>query len=810
MRSLTQDLRFAFRVLLKNPGHSLAAVAALALGVGLVTAMFSIVYGVTLRGLPFEDPERILHLESANPSRNETGLEVFLHDFLDWRARQRSFEGLAGLYRGTVNLSGDGAAPERFDGAFVSVNLFELLRVRPALGRGLLPGEDTLQAPPVVILSYGVWHTRYQGDPKVLGRPVRINGEPGTIVGVMPQGFEFPAVEEVWVPLRLDPLRLQRGQGNTLEVVGRLREGVSLESARAEMDGIARTLAAEHPATNEGRWVVVKRWKDKVLPDSMRLLLSAMLGACLLVLLLGCTNVASLMTARASRRTREIAIRAALGARRRRILVQLLIESLLLSAAGAVFGVAFAQGGIRLFNAVLAGTHPPFWVDVRIDGPALAFALGITLLTALLSGLMPALQASRVDLNDVLKDEGRGSSSLRLGLFSRWIVVAEVAVSCLLLVGAGLMIRSVVSLRTLDLGFDPEGVFTARIALFESTYPEEAKRVAFFEELLARVDTLPGVAAAAAATSLPGLGSGTVHYRVDGGADPAGRDIPSTRMAVVSPGFFAVFGTGVLAGRGFHRLDTAESLPVAVVNKSFAEKVWQGQDPLGRRIRLVSGPGRVEPWRTVVGVAPDMQMAGLDNTGGEQSGLFVPLSQRCPRFVSIVAKTRTDAPLALAPLVREQVSALDPDLPIYFVSSMESELARVSFFPHLIGTLFAIFGIAALLLAAVGIYGVIAFAVSQRTQEIGIRMALGAQRKAVLRLILRQGMLHLLAGLFLGLAFALVAWSFLDRFLVGVEARDPATFAIVSGLLALVAFLACWFPAQRATRTDPQVAIRYE
>ena len=810
MVSLAQDLRFGLRVLLKHPGHSLAAVGALALGLGLVTAMFSIVYGVALRGLPFADPERILHLASSHPSRGQQRLEVDFHDFLDWRARQVSFEGLAGHSQGTVNLSGDGAAPERFEGAFVSVDLFELLRVRPLLGRGFLPGEDSSQAPPVVVLSYGVWHTRYQGDPKVLGRPVRINGEPGTIVGVMPQGFEFPAIEEVWVPLRLDPLRVQRGQGNTLEVVGRLREGVALEAARTEMDGIARALAAEHPRTNEGRRAVVERWMDKVLPDRLRLLLSAMLGACFLVLLLGCTNVASLMTARASRRSREIAIRAALGARRRRVFVQLLMESLLTSAAGTVLGVTFAHWGIRLFNTVLAKLHPPFWIDIRVDGPALAFALGTTVLTTLLSGLMPSLQASRADLNDVLKEEGRGSSSLHLGLFSRWIVVAEVAISCLLLVGAGLMIRSVVSLRTLDLGFDPGGVFTARIALFEPAYPDEARRVAFFEALTARVGTLPGVAAAAASTSLPGQGTGSVPYQVEGRTHPAAGDVPSARLALVSPGFFEVFGTEILAGRGFHRMDTAGSLPVAIVNESFAARVWKGEDPLGKRIRLVPGPGRVEPWRTVVGVVPDMQMAGLANLEGEQSGFFLPLSQRCPRFVSIVAKTRTDDPLTLAPLVRAQVNALDPDLPLYFVSSMEDELARLSFFPNLFGTLFAIFGVAALLLASVGIYGVIAFAVSQRTREIGIRMALGARKKTVLHLILRQGMLHLSFGLLLGLGLALFVWSFLDRFLVGVESKDPATFAIVAAVLGAVAFLACWIPAWRATRTDPLVAIRAE
>ena len=810
MSSFLQDLRFAFRMLLKNPGYSLAAVAALGLGIGLVTAMFSIIYGVLLRGLPFDESENLMHLENANPSQDQPSLEVFLHDFLDWREQQKSFEGLSAYNGGTINLSGD-REPERFEGAFLTANTLDLLRVKPILGRGFLPGEDSPQAQPVVLLSYGVWRTRYQGDPKVVGRPVRVNGEVGTIIGVMPQGFAFPIAEQVWVPLRLDPVRIERGKGETLEVMGRLRPGVTVEAAQAEMQGIAKALAAEHPKTHEGREAVVKPWIDEVIGKEMVLLLSVMFAFCFVVLLIGCTNVASLLMAKASRRSREIAIRSALGASRKRVVSQLLVESLVLAFFGTLLGLVLAHFGVRAFNAAIVDTDPPFFINIQLDLPALLFAFGVTLLATLLAGLMPALQASRADLNEVLKDEGRGSSSLRLGRFSRMVVIGEVAFSCALLVCAGLMVKSMLNLKTLDLGFDPKRVLTARVALFEAAYPDEAQRVRFFDDLLARIEALPGVTSVAATTGLPARGSWWRDYEVEGRVYPTEKDLPVTRVAMITPGFFDTFGARLLSGRGFGRMDTAGSLPVVIVNKTFAETVWKGEDPIGKRIRLTpEEPGKTEPWRTVVGVAPDLQMAGLENNQVGQDGFYIPLAQRCPGFVSLAIKTAVDNPLTLTSLVRQQVNAIDRDLPIYFVQSMDEVIAEETFFPSLFGTLFAILGVSALLLASIGIYGVIAFSVHQRTQEIGIRMALGAQKQNVLKMILRQGMLQLLFGLGVGLLLALGASGLLANFLFGMSSKDPVTFTLVTVVLAAVAFFACWIPAQRASRTDPLIAIRYD
>jgi putative ABC transport system permease protein len=818
MGAIARDLRFGLRLLLKNPGHTIAAVLALALGIGLSTAMFSIVYGAMFRGLPFEESERIMHVETANPSKDRPSLEVYLPDFLDWQRRQTSFEELVAYDEGTLNLSGAGGSgsgekPERFEGAFVTSGLLRALRVRPLLGRGFLPGEDRPGAAPVALLSWGVWKARYGGDPKIVGRPVRINGAPGTIIGVMPQGFAFPEAQEVWTNLRVDPLRIERGQGQTYEVLGRLKPGVTLAKARAEMQAIAKSLAAEHPKTNQGLEARVKPLMEEFTEGPIRGLLLTMLGACLFVLLIACINVASLLMGRASRRTRELAIRSTLGAPRGRLVGQLLLESLLLSLVGAVPGVLLAGWGVRLFNDAIVVRTPPFWIRIALDPVALAFAFGMALLAALISGIMPALQASRPDVAEILKDEGRGSSSLRLGRMSRLVVVFEVALSCLLLVGAGLMVKSIVKLRTLDLGFDAKGVLTARIALFESVYPEEKDRVRFFDQLLTRVRAHPGAANAAAGTILPGNDGGLTRFAVAGRSYAREEDQPVTWFGSISDGWFETFRIPVRQGRDFNRLDTADSLPVAVVNESFARLAWPGEDPLGRQVRLSDLEGESKKWLTVVGVVADSQI-GSSESGGEdfdrREGIYVPLSQVCPGFVSFAVRTRQGQPTAFTEALRGAIATLDPDLPIYWVYTMEEVLVRSRFFSDLFGSLFAIFGLSALVLASVGIYGVIAFSVQQRTQEIGIRMALGARRQTVLGLVLRQGMWQLIVGLVLGLLAAWPVSKLLASILVGVKPDDPATFALVSLVLSLVAFVACWIPARWASRTDPLVAIRYD
>ena len=806
MNGLARDVRFGIRRLARTPGQTLAAVTALTLGIGLSTAVFSMTYGIVIRGLPFEEPEKLLHLESDNPSQNQPSLEVYLQDFLEWRRRQTVFEGLAAFYLESANLSGD-SHPERVEGAYLSADAFGLLRVRPILGRSFLIGEDSPRAERVVVLGWGIWQARYGGDPQVIGRKVRVNGMPATVVGVMPKGFGFPLHQQVWQPLRLDPVRLRRGPGQTVQVFGRLRDGATLEQARAEMTGIARALAAELPATNRGRGAVVRPYTEKYLGGGPAGMLYSMLGACLLVLLLGCANVAALTTARAAQRTREMALRAALGAPRGRLVRLLLVETFLTAALGTVLAVPLAYAGVRTFNTLMVDRKIPFWVDVALDQRALLFAAALTLLAGLASGLVPALQASRAGLAEVLKDEGR-STSLRLGWTLRAIVVMEVAVSCALLVGAGLMIQNVrhVSTRT---AFRTSRLFTARLALNESRYAGNAERVRFVEELLRRLREDPAVLAAAAGSYVPATGSATSAYAVEGEVYAAEKDYPVAHLASVSTGFFERFGAGILRGRGFEPLDTAGSLPVAVVNQSFARKSWPGQDPLGRRIRIALNGRAGEPWRTVIGVVPDLAMEYVA-TSDDGAGFYLPLSQEGSAVLNLVVETRDADPLTVTQRVRDHVAALDGDLPIYYVFSMEQAVEIVGFSPRFFAAAFSVFGLAALLLASVGIYGVLALSVARRIPEIGIRMALGARPGSVLALVFRQGLAELLAGLGLGLLLAWPIAKLLSGLLVGVDPQDPPTFLGVVLVLTAVSLLACWFPARRASRTDPVTAIRYD
>ncbi|HEX2251637.1 MAG TPA: ABC transporter permease [Thermoanaerobaculia bacterium] len=808
MDHLLRDLRVAARSLTRHPALAILAVVALSLGIGLTGAMFSIVHGAT-RELPFERADRLIHLERNNLAEDIESMEVPIHDLLDWREAQTSFEGLAGFYSGTANLASEGQRPERYQGAFISPSAFPMLRVEPRLGRTFLPEEEGPASPAVVILGHGVWQERFGGDPDILGRSVHVNSELHTVIGVMPEGFEFPMSEDLWLPLRLDPAEHPRGSEEqfTLEVFGRLRDGVSREQAALEMATLAERLAEEYPDTNEGVGAVLKPYTEEYIDDEPRRLLMIMLGAVFGVLLIACANVANLLLARASLRTREMAVRTALGARRRRVAAQFLTEALVLSLAGAALGVALAWGGVTAFNSAIAATDPPFWIDIRIALPELAFVVGLALLSSLLAGLAPALQASRVDVNEVLKDESRGSSGLRVGRFSKGLVVAEVALSCGLLVAAGLMIQSVVNLRSLDYGFASDDVFVARVALFENDYPDEASRQRFYEALEERVVGLPGVTAASLTTSAPGLGSWGNRVAIDGRVYARAQDLPFTRYAVVSAGFFETFGAEPVQGRLFDGRDREGAPAVAIANESFVREHLEGIEPLGHRVRLGDGTDEAQPWRTLVGVVPDLAMGGLSDD--DQHGLYVPLAQSDASFMTLALRTTGD-PLALADPVRREVQRIDPNLPLYFVDSLSGLIVQNNWFYSVFGSIFMVFGMAALFLATVGLYGVMSFAVSRRTHEVGIRMALGSRPGAVVRLMFRQGALQLAAGLLIGLGLALALSRALEMILFRVEPWDPAVFFLVAAALATTGALACLLPARRAATVDPSVALHYE
>ncbi|HEX9727208.1 MAG TPA: ABC transporter permease [Gemmatimonadales bacterium] len=805
MMTLGKDLRYSVRMLFKNPGLTAIAVVALTLGIGLTTTMFSIVYGALFRGLPFPESSRIMHLERNNLSQDIESMEVTIHDYRDWRAQQASFNGLAAFWNGTVNLSGVEGRPERFDGAFMSDNAFAVLGVQPQLGRAFRPEDDQPGAPYVAVIGWTMWQHHFDGDPDILGRTVRLNSRPATIIGVMPEGFAFPLSEEIWLPMQVNPDTMARGEGTTLEVYGRLADGVSEEQAAAAMATIAHRLEMEYPGTNEGIGAHIKPYTEEYIGDDVSTLLFTMLAAVFLVLLIACTNVANLLLARAVQRSKEVAIRSSLGATRFRVVMQFLTETFAIVAVGAAAGIGLAWVGVRLFNNAIVDTQPPFWIDIRIDTVAVVFVVALSLVATLIAGVLPALRASGANVNEVLKDESRGSSSMRIGRVSKGLVTAEIALSCGLLVAAGLMIKSVVKLRTIDYGF-PTEVLTARVGLFETGYPDQERRVQFFDGLQTRLNGMPGVTAAALGTALPGLGSGGFRFALDGAAYDKDQDYPTARWAAVSPGYFSTFETEVTQGRDFSVQDTENNLPVVVVNESFVKHFFPGESPLGRRIRTGTSETE-EPWMTIVGVVPDLLMDGIQNEDPE--GMYVPIAQTDLRFVSLVLRTQGE-PMTLASNLRDEVIAIDTDLPLYWVDTLGDRISQANWFYDVFGILFMVFGAAALFLGAVGLYGVMSFSVTSRTQEVGIRMALGAQNRDVVGMIMRQGLWQLGIGLAVGLGIAALLSRGLRIVLFQVEPWDPIMFISVAVTLLAVGLLASFIPARRAARIDPVVALRYD
>jgi putative ABC transport system permease protein len=810
MLFLLQDLRVGARLLRKAPGITLASVIALALGIGLTATMFSIVYGAIMRGLPFEDGDRIVAVDRANVSRGITQMSTPWHEYVDWRDQQRAFSEFGAHYSGTINIA-DGDRPERFDGAFITASALRLTRVQPLLGRLFADEDGRPGAPAVLLLGYDTWRNRYDGDPAVLGRTVRANGEPAVIIGVMPRGFRFPVDEDMWLPLRMDGTRFGRTEGIWLSVIGRLAPGVSIAAANVEMNGIAARLATEHPDTNEGVSAVVMPYTERFIGKEPQALLYTMLGAVFLVLLVACANVANLLLSRAAMRSREVGVRTALGASRGRVVLQFLAEAYVLAVVGGLVGIGVALAGVRIFNNAIESTNPPFWIDIRVDAPIVLFVLAVTFVASLAAGVLPAWKAARADVNEILKDEARGSSSFSMGRLSRGLVVLEIALSCGLLVGAGLMIKSVVKLRTLDFGFPTATVFTARIGLPETGYGEADQQRRFFDELLPRLQQSAGAQSVGLTSVLPGLGSPTQAVSIDGAtyADPD-RDRPMTRRIVVSPGFFETFQLPLRQGRDFGSQDQAGALPVAIVDEGFARRHFGGESPLGRRIRFgrIDDPDSIAPWRTIVGLVPDTHIDGLGNSEVRET-VYLPLAQNPARFMSIAARTGAQ-PLALTPQVRDIVAGVDPDIPLYFVNTLAGAIADNTWFYRVFGSLFMIFGFVALLLSAMGLYAVMSFSVSRRTREVGVRMALGARSGDVIRLIFRQALTQIGIGLVLGLALAAAVSGLMATALFEVHPRDPAIFGTIVLVLTLTGAAAALLPARRAARVAPQVALRAE
>jgi putative ABC transport system permease protein len=812
MDELRRDLAFALRAWRRQPLFALAAAATMAVGIGANSAVFSLVQSVLLRPLPFADPGRLVALHSTGTGR--TRQPFSLPDFVDLREQGRTLAGLAGYGAWGANLTGRAEA-ERLAGMWATPGLLRLLGVQPALGRGPLPEEERAGGARVVVLTWGLWQRRFGGDEAVLGTSLSLNGEPYTVVGVLPAGFVLPGREaELMTPFvpEADPRREQRLPA-FLRLLGRLGPGVTVSQAQAELTAIAGRLRAAYPETNATRTGIAVIPLHEEVVGNVRLMLTVVQAAVALVLLVACANLASLLLARAAARQREMSVRVALGAGRRRLVRQLLTESLLLAAAGGALGLVFAQGAIQAFRA-LGPTDLPRARDLRLDGGVVAFTTLLTLLAGVAFGLVPALQAARADPQESLAAGGRGSSGGRgRSRARRALVLAEVALSLVLLAGAGLLVKSFRRLQSVDPGYRTRQLLTLRVSLPKARYARREALAAFHDRLRPRLQAIPGVRAAGAASVAPLTPwRASINFTVDGQPAPEPEKVPLANYRAVDERYFAAMEIPVLRGRDFALADGPAGRAVAIVNRTLAERYWPGADPVGARLTIDDTPER----RTVeiVGVVGDVKHYALDDA--PSLDVYVPYTQAPPSVAvwlanstSWVLRTSVDAD-AVAPAVRREVQSVDPEVAATALQSLDDALAGTVAPRRFNVLLLEWFALGALLLAGTGIYAVTACLAAQRTRELGIRLALGARRAQILALVVAQGMAPVAGGLALGLGAALALARLVEGLLYGVPARDPAIFVLAPLLLAAAAAAACSLPALRATRIDPVRALRVE
>jgi putative ABC transport system permease protein len=803
LENILRDVSYSVRVLLKNYAFTIVVILTLALGIGANTAIFSFANGILLRPLPYPQSDRLAALDENVLKRGIDSMSVSYPNFLDWREQNKVFEDI-GVYYGTSRFSLTGAGePIELRGAYISHGLLEILRVSPQLGRTITANEDQPNEDAVVILGHDLWQRNFGGDPNILGKKITISNRARTVIGVMPRGFRFPEISELWVPVALTTKTFTRTD-HGLNAIARLKDGVSVTEAQAEMNNIAARIEQQNPITNEGFGVKVTSLHENLSGDYRQALL-ILLGVVGCVLLVACVNVANLMLARATARQKEFALRAALGAGRWRIMRQLLIESLLLAIVGGALGFALSLWALHLLLTAIP-IQLPFWMDFGIDLRVLGFTAAITLLTAVIFGGVPALQTSRVDLNDTLKEGGRGSAGIRTRA-RNLLVVTEIALSLILLVGAGLMIQSLLRLQHVNIGLDAKNVLTATVILPRAKYSEQEQRATFFKQLVERVRNLPGVQSAGATATLPLSGGNWGRSLTVEGYPvlPVGQ-APMIQHTVVTPGYFRTMGISLLAGRDFTDADAKGSPDVTIIDERLARQYWPNESPIGKRVRF-GPPEDNEPWHTVIGVVSTVRHQRVQED--TRMSVYLPHLKMPVTGMSVVART-TSGPKDLVAAIRREVAQLDRDLPVSEIATMEEVVAESIWQPRLYATLFTVFAAGALILALIGIYGVMAFLVQTRTHEIGIRMALGATARDVFKLIVGRGMKLTGVGVVVGVAGAIALTRLMHGLLFNTSATDPITFVLISVLLSLAAFLACYIPARRAAKVDPLVALRYE
>ncbi|MBI3851136.1 MAG: ABC transporter permease [Verrucomicrobia bacterium] len=796
-----QDVRFGLRMLLKNPGFAVVGVLTLALGIGVNTAIFSLVNAVMLRPPPFPQHGRLVFL--SEKSQHMDDMSISYPNLLDWQEQNQVFAGVAGFRGEGFNLTGK-ERPERVEGYAVSASFFSVMRVAPLQGRVFSPDEDKPGASKVVVLSEGLWQRRFGSDASILNQPISLNGGSYTVIGIMPRAFQFPRTVELWTPLGLNYAQenwKQRGNHPGIYAIARMKPSITLEQATAEMQTIAARLAQQYPDSNTGNSVTIMSLRERMVRQARPALL-LLLGSVLFVLLIACANLANLLLARSAARQKEFAIRAALGAGKFRIARQLLSESLVLSLLGGMFGLLLASWGIQLLNQIIPAEIREAIV-INLDGKVLAFTLGVALLSGIAFGLAPALQAARPNLTESLKEGGLGTGEGRSRhRFRKALVVSEISAALVLLIGACLLIRSFGRVQAVSPGIDTENVSVMYFSLPQYRYREEHQQQTFFDELIRRTAALPGVNAASITTTP--LGHWQTGYEVHGQPKPPPGRGHLCDIATVSPDYFKVMGIPLRRGRGFSDADNERGQKVVIIDEKFANKFWPDADPLGQQIQL---GGDTNELLSIVGVVGHVKNYGVDAASREE--IYLPVKQHSQAAMNLMIKTARSMP-ELAATLRGVVLAMDPDQPLTSLRTMESILGESTAPRRITMLLLSVFSGLAVALAVVGIYGVMAYSISQRTREIGVRMALGARAQDVLKLMLKQGGQLIVIGVLLGSAVALGLTRFMGRLLFEVEPTDPLTYLTMPLLLAAVALLACYIPARRAAKVDPMVALRYE
>jgi predicted permease len=807
---MKDDLRFALRLIAKERWFSAAAILALTLGIGANATGFTIINAVFLRGLPFAEPDRLFVVSWQNMAGRRVNTSFF--ELEQWREQSRTFSGLAGYRDDTVNISDDVAMPEQVDATWLTANAFALLKQQPLIGRAFTADDERADAAPVVILGHALWQRRYAGAPTALGTTVRVNGEPSTIIAVMPEGMKFPDRAELWAPYV--PSASQR-TARVLRVFGRLNDRIDRREAQAEMSGIARQLIAADPKESRDlTGVRVETFTERYVGGMGRPMFFTVMGAVCFVLLIACANVANLLLSRSVYRAREMAMRSALGASRGRVVRQLLVESIVLGCIGGALGLLLATGAVDLFAAAMQGTLP-YWIDFRIDYAVVAYVAIICVATAVLFGLAPALHVSRRNASDVLKEGGRGQTAgYRIRRFSNMIVVGELALTIVLLVGAAMTVRSFTFLYLADLGIDIDGLMAMRVQLPESRYPTAASRRAFVDQLEPRLSAIPGVARAAVTNGVPPLDGGERLLETEHTATRPGTPLVFVGTVTITTGFFDVLGVRLLRGRNFDARDGAPGVETVIINERLATQFFPGEDPIGKRLRFAARqprPGDApDVWRTIVGITPLIKH-GSNVDSYINSVVYIPYRQEAPASASVLVRSALPV-VSIMDGVRRAVQAIDPDQPVLSIQTLAQILEQDRWWYRTWGTLFGVLAAIALTLSSIGLFGVMAYAVSQRTQEIGVRVALGADRRRISWLVLAQAVRQIVLGLAIGFALALplARGRVIPSGLEEMTPFDPIAIAAITLLLTSVSTAACLVPIRRATRVDPVVALRAE